>query len=140
MLKGNVNLGKLYGAKIHFREVDGEMMECISIPIKPNNIVRRTYGAVHNCYLPLIFWNAPVNKFKNIHRIGMDFYDSKTARKAMTRGVYERLTNLGWTKITDNESLNKANEVEKDNIVKVGEFDIIESDNDESPDDTEDDE
>lgn len=140
MLKGNVNLGKLYGAKIHFREVDGEMLECISIPIRPNNIVRRTYGAINNCYLPLIFWNAPVNKNKNIHRIGMDFYNSKEARKAMVRGVYERLTNLGWTKITDNQALNKANEIKKENIVNVGGFDIIESDNDDIPNDIEEDE
>lgn len=70
MLIATIRVDRFVGVETHEREVMGEVMECVSIPMRLNNIKRVTKKSI---VLNLLVTPRKPNQYRETHYLSVDF-------------------------------------------------------------------
>ena len=97
MLFASIELSKYIGTEIHKREVNGELVDCISIPIQPNGLFVSTKKRVYAGYT---INERRANSYGQTHYISATIRDKKLYRKLVDLGFMSDLKFIGDAKMT----------------------------------------
>lgn len=95
MVYCNVELSKFIGAEIEIREVNGELTECISIPIKTNGM---RIGKNKKVFFPFLLKEKKPNLYNQTHYISLYNKDREFRKRISELGYEENLKFLGYAK------------------------------------------
>lgn len=95
MLFESIELSKFIGVDIHQREVNGEMMDCISIPIRINSLNRMGKNRV---FLNLLLFERRANCDNNTHYASVQINDVKLKEEIEKLGFLKDLRFIGNVK------------------------------------------
>ena len=95
MLFESIELSKFIGVEIHQREVNGEMMDCISIPIRINSLSRVGKNRV---FLNLLLFERRANPDNNTHYASVQIKDMKLKEEIEKLGFLNELRFIGNVK------------------------------------------
>lgn len=97
MLFASIELSKYIGAEIHQREVNGELVDCISIPIQPNGLFLSPKRKVYAGYT---INERRTNCYGQSHYISATIRDKKLHQKLEDLGFMQDLKFIGSAKTT----------------------------------------
>lgn len=120
MLFETIELSKFIGVEIHQREVNGEMMDCISIPIRINSLNRLGRDRV---FLNLLLFERRANPDNNTHYASVQIKNMKLKEEIEKLGFLGDLRFIGNVKNGiwkhKRKAENKDNKVSLDEAMNI---------------------